>query len=330
MNIRLLLLLFLVFAHHAHAQESLASSDPFFQNTGLPAYQKWLDGAGLGRALRAQSAEVKNDTMLALFLGFNTTDADTAKALWLRLRADFAKKTGGDVLETVLFEKIAWYFEVPPRQARLYLNDNQTGAKARCWEARMVPSAKGFAPVFQERTYDCGFKHQDFPVVIGPQDLGGMRAPNSAAFKQKMLKKAVFESLKPWLVQRFQKPQPDGGWSHIIFTDEWQSLKFEVDDLRKEVINNATSSWLCEALCQCRTCLPYEKLEVCIKYEAEDENSGAFKLNANISAKYGSGIWKPRGGGWHDLDDEPAKKELLKQYGELLMADIKRFLLSKP
>lgn len=320
-------LLFLFFGFQLHAQENLTPSDPFFQNTGLPAYQKWLDGAGLGHALKAQSAEIKNDTMLVLFLGFNTADADTAKALWLRLRADFAQKTGGDTLENVLFEKVAWYFEVPPRQARLYLSDNQAGAKAHCWEARMVPSAKSVSPVFQERSYDCGFKSQDFPVNISPQDLGGMRAPSMVAFKQKMTKKAVFEKLKPWLVQRFQKPQPDGGWSHIKFTDEWQSLKFEVDDLRKEVIDNATSSWLCEALCQCRTCLPYEKLEVCIKYELNEEASGAFSLSATIAAKYGSGIWKPRGGGWHDLDDEPAKKELLKKYGEIFMTDIKRFLL---
>lgn len=308
------------------AQDNLAASQPFFQEAAH-TYQQWLNGCGLGPAIQVRTAEVKNDTMLVVFLGFQVADPDSAKAVWLRLRQDFAQKTGGDSLETRLFDKAVWYFETTPRQTRLYLRDNYAGPKSLCWEARVVPSGRNGRPVFQEKNMDCGFKSQDFPVSIGPQDLSGLRPPASADFKKTMSKKAVFEKLRPWLVQRYQKAQPDGGWSHIKFTDEWQTLKFEVDDLRREVISTASSSWLCEVLCQCATCLPYERMEVVIKYEPSDEPGGAFSLSANIAAKYGSGIWKPQGGGWHDLDDEPAKKALLKSYGELLMADIKRMLL---
>ena len=310
----------------AQAQESLTSSQAFFQDA-LHSYQKWLDGCGLGPALQARSVEVKNDTLLVLFVGFQVADPDSAKAVWDRLRFDFAERTQGDTLEVRLFEKIGWYFEVPSRQARLYLRDSYIGPKALCWEARVVPADRGGRPLFQEKNIDCGFKSQDFPVSIVAQELSGLREPTAAEFKKQLSKKVVFSKLKPWLVRRYQKSQLDGGWSHIKFTDEWQNLKFEVDDLRREVISTASSSWLCEVLCNCATCLPFEKLEVVIKYEVADEYTGAFTLTATIAAKYGSGIWKPREGGWHDLDDEPAKKALLKSYGELLMADIKRFLL---
>lgn len=324
---QLFFLLFLIsFPLSLSAQQNLSASQPFF-NKAAHAYQKWLDGCGLGPALQVRSAEVKNDTLLVVFLGFQAADPDSARAVWNQLRADFARKTGGDTLENRLFEKVAWYFEVPPRLARLYLRDSYTGPKALCWEARVVPGNKNSRPVFQQKDLDCGFKSQEFNVHIGSQDLPGLRPPSAADFQKKMDKKTVFSRLKPWLSTRYQKPQPDGGWSHIRFTDEWQTLKFEVDDLRREVISDASSSWLCEVLCQCATCLPYEKLEVVIKYEMPDPAAGGFSLSATISAKYGSGIWKPRGGGWHDLDDEPAKKALLKTYGELLMVDLKRFLL---
>ncbi|HPI08865.1 MAG TPA: hypothetical protein PLM41_20870 [Saprospiraceae bacterium] len=308
------------------AQESLASAQPFFDGA-LQTYQKWLDGCGLGPALQVRSAEVKNDTLLVVFMGFQVADPDSARAVWERLRIDFARRTGGDSLETRLFEKIAWYFEVPPEQARLYLRDSYTGPKALCWEARVLPGGAKKAPLFQQKTLDCGFKSQEFQVNIGPQDLPGLRAIPATEFQKRMTKRAVFDKLKPWLTTRYQKKQPDGGWSHILFTDEWQNLKFEVDDLRREVISDASSSWLCEVLCQCATCLPYERMEAVIKYEPLEDRSGGFNITATISAKYGSGIWKPRGGGWHDLDDEPAKKALLKSYGELLMSDIKRYLL---
>ncbi len=322
----MLLLLCCLCCSLAPAQESLSTSQPFFQDA-LHTYQKWLDASGLGPALQARSVEVKNDTLLVLFLGFQVADPDSARAIWDQLRLDFTRKTRGDTLEYQLFEKISWYFEVPPRQVRLYLRDSYTGPKALCWEARVLPANRNGKPVYQEKNIDCGFKSQDFSVSIGAQELSGLRAPSAAQLQKRLSKKAVFEKLKPWLTQRYQKPQPDGGWSHIKFTDEWQTLKFEVDDLRREVISTASSSWLCEVLCQCATCLPYERLEVVLKYEPADDATGAFLLSANIAAKYGSGIWKPRGGGWHDLDDEPAKKALLKSYGELLMTDIKRFLL---
>ena len=321
------LLFLLLFAHTLllQGQEILTPYQPFF-NERAKTYQNWLNGCGLGPALQVRSAEVKNDTMLALFLQFKATDPDSAKAVWEQLRLDFSKRTGGDVLENLLFDKIAWYFEVPARQARLYLSDNNQGDKAKCWEARIIPGSKG-SPVFQEKKYECGFKSQDFPVNIEPQDLSGMRIPSAAEFLKKMDKKAVFQKLEPWLAKRFQKPQPDVGWSHIKFSDKWATLKFEVTDLRREVIRENQNSWLCQALCFCPSCQPIERLEVVIKYNVLDPQKGIFELNANVSAMYGSGIWKAREGGWHDLDNEPAKKKLLSAYGSQLMFEIKNHLL---
>lgn len=310
---------------HGYAQENLNKSVPFFEKT-VSKYQHWLDGSDLGPAIHVHSVEVKNDTLLVVFLRFQASDPDSAKAVWLQLQADYLKKTDGDTLVDLLLDKVAWYFEVPRHQVRIYLSDNNRGPKALCWEARVMPGLEHGA-FLQEKNYECGFKSQDFPVSIGPQDLNGLSRPSKADFQKKMDKKAVFQRLEPWLVERFQKQQLDSGWSHIKFLDRWNTLKFEVTDLRKTVIDTDESSWLCEVLCGCATCQPNERLEVVLKYQPLDDGTGGFELAATISAMYGSGIWKPREGGWHDLDNEPAKKALLRKYGEQLMFDIKTYLV---
>ena len=180
---------------------------------------------------------------------------------------------------------------------------------------------------FQEKNYECGFKSQDFPVSIGPQDLSGLSRPTKADIQKKLDKKAVFQRLEPWLTARFQQPQIDGRLSHIKFLDRWTTLKFEVTDLRKTVIDTDESSWLCEVLCHCNSCQPRERLEVVLKYTPAGDGTGGFELTATITAMYGSGVWAPREGGWHDLDNEPAKKALLRKYGEQLMFDIKTYLV---
>lgn len=313
------------FAWPASAQTPVPGNADFYEAARMK-YQKWLDGVGIGKGLNAFSYEIRNDTLLLLFVGCRM-GPDSAKAYWDRLSVDYAASAKGEALSAAMFEKIGWYFELPGRRTRLYLTDNDKALPSRCWEARVLPPrGAGGAPVYEEKKYDCGFKSQDFPVVVGPQDMSGARLPAVAEFTKKMDKKAVFQRLKPWLVARFQKPQPDGGWSHIRFSDEWNTLRFEITDLRKEVIDNAESGWLCEVLCRCRTCLPVERIDIKITYTALNDGTGGFELNATVSAMYGSGVFKPGEGGWHDLDDEPAKKALLKKYGERLMYDIKVFL----
>ncbi len=324
MHKTLLPLLFLATFATAQSPENLAADLPFFEKTA-DTYQLWLDGCGLGSALRVQEVGLQGDTALVLFLGFQTEDVDSVRAIWAQLRADFAQKMDGEALETVLFEKMGWYFAVSADQSRLYLRDSYRTASAKCWEARVLP--KEGRPVFQLRPMEC--KSQDFEVKIKPSDLPGLAPAAQVDFKNTMGKSAVFKKLENWAVPRFSKPQPDGGWSHIQFTGDGEDLVFDVDELRQEVLSEEDESWLCQFICQCRTCIKRERMRVKISYETLNFETGEFRLKVNVDAAYASGVIRPREGGWHDLDLESDKKAMLKKYGERLMFEMKS-VLSRP
>ena len=66
----------------------------FFQRKA-DAYQRWLDATGLGKALQITKVRPKKDsTELELLLRVNSTDLDTAIALWNRAKDDYKLSTG--------------------------------------------------------------------------------------------------------------------------------------------------------------------------------------------------------------------------------------------
>jgi len=90
----------------------------FFQNKA-ERYQRWLDQTGLGTALRVTKVRLKKDsTELELLLRANSTDLDTAIALWNRAKDDYNLSTG-QPLEEKLFQTFVAFMEIPPEQGNV-------------------------------------------------------------------------------------------------------------------------------------------------------------------------------------------------------------------
>jgi hypothetical protein len=99
---------------------SLLSYDSFFLKQS-DIYQRWLDASGLGHTLRVQQVEVRNDSLLILYLGFQSDDADTVYAQWNKLKEDFLHLGVGGTLEQKLFRQMVYFMEIQPEQGQIRL-----------------------------------------------------------------------------------------------------------------------------------------------------------------------------------------------------------------
>ncbi len=321
-------LLLLQAAVCAQQPESLGADISFFRQQAV-VYQQWLTHSGMGNTLRVADMEVRADTQCILFLGFYTTDADSAHAQWKRLGLDYQGLGTGDSLEKALFDRLIFLMEVPPKQGEVrVLNTFDLNVKP-CF-GRRIHLTSG-----QLRTAVKSCKSENQELVIRPCDLTRNGRPMSAkTFELAYSQSAVFEKLIPYLTQKYTQTQCDGRYPRIIFHNVVNELHFEVLDLCKEILTDEVNPWWCDLLYELgyldkdtKNCIKRERIVGHITYEKNGAGAG-FVLKTKIDAAYGSGWYdKPRNNGYHDLQND--YPDYLGRYARLLNENM-RVYLSKP
>ena len=128
-HFRLLLLFWsALFSTELSSQIAFTAEDMAFFNPKADSYQQWLNKTGLGKAIQVTKVRLKKDsTELELLLRVNSTDLDTAIALWNRAKDDYSVSTG-QRLEEKLFQNFASFMEIPPAQGnvQVYILDEDS------------------------------------------------------------------------------------------------------------------------------------------------------------------------------------------------------------
>lgn len=306
----------------AQPTDRLNDYAPFFRQQSL-TYQKWLDQSGLGAVLRVQDTEVRDDTLVLLYLGFHTENADTVWAQWQQLKTGYRNLGGASSLERELFDKMAYYLEIRPEQGQVRLFDTYHLGKTACFKTKI------YALQDTVRTLEWRCMNEMRTVSVKASDLSASKKKlSSTAFKKQYGQQAVFDKLIPYFRNRYTRQQCDNRFPKFNLFSGGEDLHFTVNDLCKEVLTDESNPWWCKALygagCgSCKNCIKRERLDIRIRYEA---SADGFRLVTDINAAYGSGWYdKPRDNGYHDLQlDYP---QALKTYADQLNEAIYQLLI---
>lgn len=307
----------------AQTTDSLSKYADYFRQQTL-SYQQWLDQSGLGQTLRVQEVEVRNDDLVILYLGFYSENADSVIAQWNKLKEDYQAVDFSVTLEKELFNKMTWYLEVSPKQGEVRLFNTYNLDSIACFKTKIY---------FQNdsiKTFQGFCRNEIRTVTVRAADLkiGGKKI-STTTFRKQFTKKTVFDSLVPYLRNRYVLQNCDMRQPAFQLHGASEELHFVVTDLCKEVLYDESNPWWCEILepwCQgCKNCIKRERLDVHIYYEGTGDG---FQLKLDVAASYGSGWYdKPRDNGYHNLElDYP---QYLKQYADKLSKEIFDFLTKR-
>lgn len=318
-----ILLLFPLLAQ-TQTPDTLTADLPFFEKQAVE-YQQWLVKNGLNAVLRVQYVEVRSDTQFILYLGFYTSSADSARALWDGLRAEYRQLNTGDSLEKALFDRMVFAMAVPPKQAEIRVFETYNlNIKAEFGRRLFFRNGK-FETVSKAQ------KSEDRKIKITPVRLQSNGKPMSTdAFQKKCSRDRVFAILKKYFTGKYSNVKCENRQPNIKFFNEEDELHFEVRNLCKEVLKDEENPWWCKVLYQVnytneKHCIKRERLMVHITYESTDKGR-SFILRTKIDASYGSGWYdNPRDNGYHDLQlDFP---DYLATYADELNQEISKILI---
>jgi hypothetical protein len=279
------LTLFLLFASITLVaqKEDLTRDTAFFKAQGLE-YQRWLVHTGMGNSLQVRIVEVEPQ-QVALYLQFPTTNADSARAYWGRVKQDYARLNTGLTLEQALFYKMVYMMELRQSYANVQLYDTYDTRVEPCFY-RGIYMKDGHLVVDSS-----GCKSKPADVYLSPGDLPGLKKPSLSEFRRKYTQEYVFDRVYEYAKTRYEQQvcvnrYPKVGSPQI----DGNVMRFEVIDLCREVLKDAKNDPICKFINDrgfpCNWTIR-EKLTFTFVYKVQD---GGFWLKCDIEGKVGSGF----------------------------------------
>jgi hypothetical protein len=162
-------------------------------------------------------------------------------------------------------------------------------------------------------------------IAIPPVYLKQIQKGKVVTTQKKLSSTEVFDKV---LAYAYRWEQPTCTDRYPKITDIERSanrLKFTVSDLCRVVLVSEKPSLLCDLITACGgTCndTRRERLEFDIEYQADNN-----KLYCQVMGKFGSGVYKPRKGGW--LNMEPDFADYLEEFIKKFKSDLET-QLGKP
>jgi len=292
--------------------QDLSEDSTFFQAQSIQ-YQRWLDSTGLGLRLYVDEVRLKKNskTELELLLNLRNTDIDSAVNQWTQLRRDF-EKAEGRPLEEKLFRAFAHKMEIPAVQGnvQIYVRDRKL-IYIPCfyvwiWEenGRILTDAK-----FNE----CKAKTFDFEVK--PTPIRNSSKGRTAEVKREVPASEVFSQILAYARQRFETARCYDRYPRVEEVESTEStLQFAVTDLCREVLTDETeSSWCATAKWLGVQCNDIKRERLVFQFTYLPTTTG-YRLNCRLEGKFGSGFYKPRKGGYMDM--EPDFEDYLDTYAK--------------
>lgn len=321
-----LFILFFTFQIDVFAQENLATDAVFFQKKSK-IYQNWLDSKGIGKVLKVDKVELKKNGMeLELFLSLQTTDPDSAAAIWRGLEQKIANTSRDKTLGDALFTTFTRMMEIPSAQGNIqvYFPRKDGGGYNLCfyvwlWEENGKVKE-------DNRVNNCRAQDLEIPITL-PQIADLSKEEKTTIFGESDAK-AVFNKVLLYARNLYEKEKDNceerNPRVEIIKQTDY-TLQFTVTDLCREVLTHETQSRKCDMVelfgWDCND-MRRERLEFTIKYIP---TKSGFVLSGTLTGKFGSGIYYPRISDYMDMEPD-FEEDFLVPYVRKFQQNLKIFL----
>lgn len=300
-------------------QEDYTLDKAFFKAQEA-VYQQWLEDAGLGEILKVQEVEVEPD-LVSLYLAFHFTDIDSMFNAWNQLKVEFDQRN--DItLEQQLFYKFIHILDIPESDGNVQVFDKYTLEKYCLYWGIYFEEGE----VKSEHEHLCNKFSKTFQ--IDPVDFSTAKKITADSIKNRLTRSKVFDEIFRFARQRFEQPACDDRIPLVRLRENKTVLRFEADDLCREVLLDETNHVLCRIANRLRfSCntISRERLNFTFTYEPTEEG---FQLSCEIDGKYASGSFgrKPKRGDYKNME-EGTFKEYLELYADLFIQDLRQILV---
>jgi len=303
------------------AQPEDLTIDIEFFNNQKETYQRWLDHSGLGKILHVETIDVK-EQRLSLYLGFPYNDIDSIAQAWEALKREFETQRP-ITLEQQLFYKAVNLMEVRQSLVDVQIYDT--------YDLRKEPLF--FRGIYFEdgevKVEESNPKSKIKEVSINPANFKGMKGMSEVQFREAFNREAVYEKVLEYARNRYSKTGCDDRNPKVRVLENEEVLRFEVEDLCREVLTDEANPLLARILNSCcgqnYNWVKRELLSFIVTHRVLPDGKG-FQLTIEIDGKYGSGIYeKVRRGGY--LSMEVDFDDYLEGYADSFREDLKKIIL---
>ena len=325
------LLLVLIFPITNYSQEYLGDDLSFFQKKAK-LYDAWLEAKGLGDLLRVDEVKLTHNNLnLAMVLSLRVDSPDEVANTWTSLVRNFETKNPNLKLGEYLYEAFIRMMEIPSDQGNIQI---------------YAPDPKKSPPYdicFYVWYWEKNGKVQDESRVNackGPQevivevDLPMVQRVSSSSSAVSIVDeidaRTVFNQVMDYVYKRYEgRGLTADTPSRIqdIKQDDYR-LKFTVTDIRREVLSDGKRTFWCKLMndwfANCDD-VRRERLEFDLTYR---KTKNGYKLEGQLTGKFGSGVFKPRKSGWMDMEPD-FLEDYLSPYINRFQLDLKTYLESR-
>lgn len=284
----------------------LTNDLPFFEKQ-TKVYQKWLNRSGLNASLSVTDIDVE-PKKLYLYLAFPYADTDSIVSAWRSLKTNLEQKRPLS-LEQQLFYKMTHIMEVRQSMAEVHIYDTYDLRREPRFY-RIIRFEQGRVTVEESNPQDVR-KY----LTLKPPDFSRMKETSAEAFKKTYSRQAVFDKIFQYAKSYFEEKVYNDRRPKVDPLENGDALRFEVIDLRREVLTDAANPTLCRILRTFGHDCDWVKREMLTFTISYEEQPGGFRLTIAIDGKYGSGLYsRIQRGGYIDMETD--FDEYLERYAD--------------
>ncbi|MBK8969048.1 MAG: hypothetical protein IPM36_20715 [Lewinellaceae bacterium] len=295
-------------------------ADFTFFNQKAEVYQQWLDKTGLGQAIHVTKVRLKKDsTELELLLHVNSTDLDTAIALWNRTQDD-VRLSSDQTLEEKLFQTFSDFMEIPPAQGnvQVYVLDKD-GVYIPCFYVAIWEEDGSIRT--ESKMREC--KDKPIAVSLAPLPLRKTVKGRTVETERKLSSQQVFDNIEAFLRVKYTRTNCYDRRPEMLVELRTETfLRISISDLCRVVLTDEQKSLWCRAAetlgWKCND-VRRERLEFEFNYL-----SGSNSLTGRLTGKFGSGVYRPRTSGYMDM--EPDFNDYLDTFHLKFQQELKPYL----
>lgn len=296
--------------------EKLTNDRAFFEEQAK-AYQRWLDHSGLGTVLKVQEIDIQ-EKHLSIYLAFHLSTIDGIANSWKHLKTDF-EANHPLTLEQQLFYKATTMMEVRQELIDIQVYDT--------YDLRKEPLF--FRGIFFEdggvkvETSDPRSEIRD--IAVTRADLSNRREVSAAAFQKRYSRRQVYSDIITYVKRRFERDVCDDRYPQVRVLENDQVLRFEVEDLCREVLTDEANPVLADVIGIFGYDLNWVKRELLTFTIIHQPITDGFRLSIEIDGKYGSGIYSTVSRGGY-LNMEIDFDDYLERYADRFKTDLQQSL----
>jgi len=296
---------------------NLRQNKEFFKNQ-LPKYQEWLNATNIGEVLTVKEFETEKE-LYSLHLGFQKENVERAVAAWKKLKQKF-ESNHSLTLEQQLFYKMLHVMEVPSEHAKIFIFDTFEKTEIPCFDQHIYFD-EGKVQYLEEPF--C--RSQVRKITIDEYKLKDSIKRIRISIENKTIAEKKTRDEIYTMIFEFAKQFYTAKNAKVTSLENQELLRFDVINLRKEVLNEETDDGLlASSLRKVGVDVNWVKREWLIFTIQLDSAKEGIHLECEIDGKFGSGFYQPRLGGYMDM--EPDFELYLKRYTNIFLQKIKELL----